>query len=152
MRMSVTLDRVGPAAFDELLPLVRAYHDFESIDLDEDARQAGLAMLLGDDRVGRVWRIREYDATVGYCAICRGYSLEFGGYDGFLDELYLIESARGQGIGRQVLAALPRLAAEFELRALHLEVARDNVRARRLYADAGFEAREKYVLMSLAID
>ncbi|MND01650.1 hypothetical protein D3C83_207260 [compost metagenome] len=47
-----------------------------------------------------------------------------------------------------MLAALPALAAALEIRKLHLEVARDNAPARRLYAKAGFVAREKYVLMS----
>ena len=35
--------------------------------------------------------------------------------------------------------------------ALHLEVARANVRARMLYSSAQFETREKFVLMSLTL-
>ena len=42
-------------------------------------------------------------------------------------------------------------ARRLDIRALHLEVARDNQRARRLYASAGFAAREQYFLMSAPI-
>lgn len=39
-----------------------------------------------------------------------------------------------------------------DIGALHLEVARDNAPARALYRKAGFEARDKYLLMSARID
>lgn len=149
---SLELCPAGAPDFDELLPLVRAYHAFEGVELDDVLRQAGLRQLLAEPSLGRAWLIREGRTTVGYGAICRGFSLEFGGYDGFLDELFLIEPARGRGLGARVLAALPALAAALDIRKLHLEVARDNVPARRLYARAGFVAREKYVLMSRDID
>ena len=39
-------------------------------------------------------------------------------------------------------------AAALGISAVHLEVAKDNQRAANLYASAGFEARDKYQLMT----
>jgi ribosomal protein S18 acetylase RimI-like enzyme len=51
-------------------------------------------------------------------------------------------------MGSEVLnALLPALGAH-GVKALHLEVARDNDAARRLYARAGFESRDRYSLMT----
>ena len=111
-------------------------------------RAAAVARLLGSPALGRAWLVQVGAATAGYCVVCRGFSLEFGGYDAFLDELFLLPAWRGRGIGRQVLAALPAACRDLELSALHLEVARDNQVARRLYGAAGFRARERFVLMT----
>jgi ribosomal protein S18 acetylase RimI-like enzyme len=59
-----------------------------------------------------------------------------------------VEKSRGQGIGSEVLEFVKREAAALGVVALHLEVARDNRRARRVYERWGFEAREQFHLMS----
>ena len=56
-----------------------------------------------------------------------------------------------QGIGRQVLGAIQNKARELDINALHLEVARDNSPARKLYASAGFVARDRYLLMTAVL-
>ena len=133
---------------DRLLPMVRAYHDFEYIDSDEADRRAALLRLLGDQDLGGIWLIYDNDRLAGYIALCRGFSIEFNGFDGFIDEFYLLPEFRGRGIGRQVLGAIKDIARGLDINAIHLEVARNNKRARRLYASAGFEARDKYLLMT----
>jgi ribosomal protein S18 acetylase RimI-like enzyme len=50
-----------------------------------------------------------------------------------------------------VLARVEAEAATLGIRALHLEVARSNVRAQKLYGAAGFRARERFFLMSRRI-
>lgn len=135
-----------------LLPLVRAYHEFEQISLSEQQRHDAVLPLLGpDSQVGRVWLIFTSQKVVGYVALCFGYSIELGGRDAFIDELFLIESARGQGIGKQVLEFVIRQAASLGVAALHLEVSRANDRAKRLYSRAGFSARDRYHLMTFKV-
>ena len=84
--------------------------------------------------------------------LCFGYTIEFVGRDAFIDEFFIQEEARGLGIGRQVLAFAKQEAAKLGIVALHLEVARTNEKAKRLYAKAGFDAREQFHLMSCAIE
>jgi ribosomal protein S18 acetylase RimI-like enzyme len=80
--------------------------------------------------------------------LCRGFSIEFNGFDAFIDEFFLLAEFRGRGIGRFVLEEIKSRARSLDINALHLEVARNNERARRLYRALGFEARDKYLLMS----
>ena len=134
-----------------LLPLVRAYHAFEGIELNDTRRRATLAALLADPTLGRVWLIESDRTVVGYVALTCGYSIEFGGRDGFVDELFIVEAARGRGCGSAVLAQVSTLAATLGIRALHLEVAHDNPRARRLYEHAGFVARDHFQWMSMRL-
>ena len=132
-----------------VLELVRQHHAFEDIEFDAAATAQSLAPLLlqGSDD-GRIWLINNDDKTVGYVAVCFGYSIEFQGRDGFVDEMYIVPEHRGKGFGAKVLADVGAAARLLGVKALHLEVARDNERAQRLYQRAGFTPREKYFLMS----
>ncbi len=148
----VELRRGNAADLEQLLPLVKAYHEFEGIDGDDNERRQALGFLLGAQEFGALWLIHADRRLAGYIALCKGYSIEFGGFDAFVDEFYLGPDYRGRGIGRQVLRQIVVEARTLGIRALHLEVARDNDRARKLYRGAGFEAREKYLLMTLDVE
>lgn len=149
---SPTLVIAYPEDLAALLPLVRSYHRFEGIRSSGQDRSSAIAPLLGDNPYGRIWMIVREGAPVGYLALCFGYSVEFGGRDAFVDEFFLIESARGHGLGRLALDAVRREASRLDVRVLHLEVARSNRRARRFYESLGFSARARFHLMSCRLD
>src|SRR5690242_1648322 len=70
---------------------------------DEPVARAALMRLLDDPSLGRVWLLLSDDpeqASAGYMVVCFGYSLEFGGRDAFIDELFVVAEHRGRGIGR----------------------------------------------------
>jgi GNAT superfamily N-acetyltransferase len=134
---------------EALLPLVRGYHEFEHVSMSDAERAGAVAPLLRPgSSLGRIWLVRSGGGVVGYAALTFGYSIEFRGRDAFVDELFLVEKARGRGMGSAVLEVLKREAAALGIVALHLEVARDNRRARRVYERWGFEPREQFHLMS----
>jgi GNAT superfamily N-acetyltransferase len=138
---------------DILLPLVRAYHEFEGIKSTNADRAEAVAPLLPEGTaVGRVWLIEMMGEAIGYIALCFGYSIEFGGRDAFVDEFYIVEEARGRGIGSAVLEAVKLEAVSFGVRALHLEVARENHGAKRLYSSAGFASRERFHLITCRLE
>jgi len=60
--------------------------------------------------------------AIGYFVITLGFSVEYGGLDGFIDDLYLIQAARGRGLGREVITFALARAAELGIGTLHLEV------------------------------
>lgn len=130
------------------MPFVRAYHEFEGIGSTEPERARSIAPLLSDASLGRIWLIFERRQAVGYIAVCFGYSIEFGGRDGFLDEFFIVPAARSQGLGREALEAVKGEVALLGVRAMHLEVARTNLAAKQFYSKAGFESREHFHLMS----
>lgn len=150
------LERADASRLDALLPLVRGYHEFEHVQMSDAHRAAAVAPLLEPDSpLGCVWLIHAAEEAggeaVGYVALCFGYSIEFRGRDAFVDEFFLVESARGQGLGSRVLERVKAEARALGIAALHLEVARDNARARRLYEKWGFGAREQFTLMSCSL-
>ena len=150
--MTIELQLAKPRDLEPVLPLVQAYHEFEQLGSTAAARESAVGRLLGDESLGGIWLIRSDDELCGYIALCRGFSIEFDGFDAFVDEFYLLPEFRGRGIGGEVLKQIKSKARELDINALHLEVARDNDRARRLYRAAGFEARDKYLLMSATLE
>ena len=139
------------AAADDLialLPLVEAFHAEEGITQDDDTRRAALLPLLEGSPHGAIYVAGPRRAPIGYAVISFGWSLEFAGLDGFLDEIYIRPGVRGRGIGTEILAALPKALSRHGMRAIHLEVRRDNEKARALYQRLHFEPRDDYMLMS----
>lgn len=132
-----------------VVDLVRRYHACENLSPENAGLESVLEPLLGQGDAGRIWIVELGGDAIGYVALCFGYSIEFGGRDAFIDELYILEEHRGRGIGAAVLAQIRCIARELGIEALHLEVARGNDRARRLYRRSGFVARDRYHLMTL---
>ena len=146
--MSAALHLAKPDDLPRLQSLVAAFHAHEGIEQSDQDRKAALLPLLEGSPHGAAYLVGPRKGPVGYIVVSFGYSVEMGGIDAFIDEFYIRENVRGRGMGGEVLRALMPALADYGVKALHLEVARDNVRAKRLYTRLGFEAREKYHLMT----
>lgn len=146
--MSAALTLATPEHFDRLDALVAAFHAEEGITLSAEARAAGIAPLLEGIPHGAAYLIGPPRAPIGYVIVTFGWSVEFGGMDGFVDEIFVRPGVRGRGVANEVLLALPRALASAGVKALHLEVAEENETAQRLYARCGFSLRKGYHLMT----
>ncbi|KIN64861.1 Acetyltransferase, GNAT family protein [Sulfitobacter noctilucicola] len=146
--MSAALTLAKPEHLNSIAALCAAFHAEEGITQTDETRRAALEPLLGGSPYGVVYLIGPARAPIGYIVICFGWSVEFGGLDAIVDELYIRPGVRGRGIATEALIALPRALSEGGLRAIHLEVDRDNAAALKLYRRAGFAPREKYMFMS----
>jgi GNAT superfamily N-acetyltransferase len=124
---------------DVLLEFMKKYYAFDGHGFDETKARIALTALLRDPNLGRAWLILDRDIAVGYIVLCFGYSLEWLGRDAFVDEFYLREEYRGRGWGRATMAFLEDAAREAGIRALHLEVVRENAAALKLYQETGFQ-------------
>ncbi|MEB3338525.1 MAG: GNAT family N-acetyltransferase [Leptolyngbyaceae bacterium] len=149
--MIAELQSASMADWEILLQLVQEFHQLEGVSLSEQQRATALKILIENVELGGIWLICCNSQIVGYIALCTGYSIEFSGKDAFIDEFYIRSDYRGKGLGRQALNQIKLLAKAQGLQALHLEVERSHFKAQRLYAQANFEVREKYVLMSVKL-
>ena len=129
-----------------LLELMRELYLHERMVFDEHAARAALRGVLVDPALGRAVLIEQGGIVAGYLVICFGWSLEFQGRDAFVDELYVRERFRGQGLGGRALEVAAELCRASGVRALHLEVDRRNTRAQAVYRKAGFVDREYYLM------
>lgn len=140
-----------PEDIDRLLALIAAFQEEHGLALDDATRRAGLMPLLEGSPHGVAYLIGPQRAPIGYVVISFGWALEFGGMDGFVDEIYIRPGVRGRGIGSEVLTALPKALAGAGLKALHLEVKREDAATRRFYSKLRFQEREDYMLMTLRL-
>ena len=136
----------GPRDVDVLVPLVRQYRAFDGLPFSADEVRGALDALVGDAALGQVWLICAGATPVGYAALCYGFSLEYGGRDAFLDELFLEAPYRGQGWGRSALRCIESALRAAGVRAVHLQVAEGNAAALHLYLSFGFEASPRHLL------
>jgi ribosomal protein S18 acetylase RimI-like enzyme len=146
--VSAALTLGGPDHLEKLLSLVASFHAEEGIASSEEDRRAGVSPLLDGIPHGCVYLIGPPRAPIGYIVITFGWSVEFGGLDAIIDELYIRPGVRGRGIASEALIALPRALAGGGLRAIHLEVDKTNEKALKLYRRAGFAVRDNYLFMS----
>lgn len=146
--MSAALTLGKPDHLEKLQLLCAAFHEESGIEQSDAGRSAALLPLLEGSPYGMVYLIGPPRAPIGYIVICLGWSVEFGGLDAIIDELYIRPGVRGRGVAQEALIALPRALSEVGLRAVHLEVDRTNEAAIKLYRRAGFAPRENYMFMS----
>jgi GNAT superfamily N-acetyltransferase len=129
----------------ELTGLMGAFYAESGFILDEERARAGFEALLADARLGRVWFIEDdaskvgAGAAVGYIVVTFVFAMEYGGMAATVDDFFVLPEARGEGLGKTAVAEVRRACAGLGMRALRVEVGRDNLVARAAYRSAGFE-------------
>lgn len=129
------------ADVEALVVLMRDFYREDGDAFSEDESRAAFAALVATPAWGRVWVADDGGSLVGYVALTFGYSMEFGGRDAFIDDLYVVPSHRAQGVGRRLIAACEDACREVGARALHLGVRPTNPAA-SLYRRVGFREQE----------
>lgn len=143
------LSRCDLSDLASLLPLVKSYHQFEGIASTGTSRREAVSALLSHSDWGDIYALIEGEQVIGYIALCKGFSIEFGGWDAFIDEFFILEQHRNKGHGTQALRNLLEIVRSSDIQAVHLEVAQDNSKALALYSKLGFELRQGFHLMSV---
>jgi ribosomal protein S18 acetylase RimI-like enzyme len=136
----------GAPDADALLEFMQAYYAFDGHGFDLEKARVALTGLLLDAKLGLAWLTLDGGMAVGYVVLCFGYSLEWLGRDAFVDEFYLREEYRGRGWGRATMEFVEAAARAAGVRALHLEVVRQNASALKLYKKMGFHEHESTFL------
>ena len=96
------------------------------------------AALLADDRLGHVWFIQSDSQDIGYVVVTLRYSMEYGGFSAFVDDLFIRPGFRGAGLGTGALAQVQTFCLAHGVRAIHVETGRESGAARTVYRRAGF--------------
>jgi len=134
-----------------ILELMQDYYAEDGYPFDASASGRVLLRLIADSQLGALWVATAGRRVVGYLAVTLGYSLEYGGRDAFIDELFVASDYRGAGLGRKAVELAVDYCRTRDVRALHLEVEHKRAAAARLYEKIGFERHDR-ALMTLSID
>lgn len=140
--MPISTRPATPADIPALVELMEEFYAESDFPLDRQWAAASFSALLSDDRLGAVWLVLHEGVPSGYVALTVRFSMEYGGLDGFIDDLFVRPAHRRHGLGR---AALEELFAECERRgllAVHVEVGQDNIAANALYGSFGLTLRQ----------
>ena len=89
------------------------------------------------------------NSPMGYVVFSFIWSVEFGGLEAMVDEVYLRHNVRGKGIGKSILKRLFRTMAAHGVYSLSIEVNHKNAEAILFYKALGFRLRQNYSLMAM---
>ena len=128
------ISRAHPHDLDLLVALSAEFNEIDRHSHDESRVRAALSPLLKDDALGVVYLLGE--SRDGYAVVTWGYSIESGGRDALLDEMYL--RPRGEGYGGAALEEILGDLHQRGLTRLFLETERANTRVRAFYGRHGF--------------
>lgn len=140
--------RAALSDLEGLVPIIRSFYEVDRHEFHEATVRSALTPLLVDDTFGQVWVTEDGGVIIGYAVVTWSYSLESGGRDCILDEIFV--ERRSRGAGSQLLEMALAGAERAGARAVFLETELHNVRVRSFYVRHGF-TEEDSVWMSRSL-
>jgi len=144
--METSFKRAEMSDMEILMEFIQEFCEVDHHPFDDSSVRVALTKIVSDDSLGRVWLIQHNSKAIGYIVLTFGYSLEYRGREAVIDEIYILESHRGQGIGKRAIEFVEEVSPSLEIKVLHLEVERENIAAQRFYQKVGFEAQDSYLM------
>jgi ribosomal protein S18 acetylase RimI-like enzyme len=125
----------------EVTRLMTAFRDWWGREIPGDeAAAAAIARLLAQDDTEFLLAARDDAPPAGVCQLRYRYGFWYDGLDCWLEDLFVVEGARGSGIGLRLSEAAVERARERGCRRVQLDVNEANQEALALYRGLGFES------------
>lgn len=134
-----TIATVTAADVEALLPLMRAYCDFYEVAPSDGDLEAVVRALIADpEHEGTQLLARdEGGAAVGFATIYWTWSTLDACRIGVMNDLFVTESARGQGLADRLIEACRKECARRGASRVTWQTALDNLRAQTVYDRVG---------------
>jgi GNAT superfamily N-acetyltransferase len=134
---------ISPEEFEELLPLIAAYQRFYEVEgIDEARNRSFFRRFLAPSEDGLLLGARREGQLLGYACLYWHFSSLEAVESVLINDLYVSEEARGQGVGRALIEATAEVARERGAPFVEWSTAPDNRTAQRLYDSTGAERTE----------
>jgi len=138
--METEIRLVTEDTFTRLEPLFIAYQRFYEVeDIDEARNRKFFSRFIGSNHSGWLLGAWQGEEVVGFGCYYRHKSSLSATTTILMNDLYVVESARGGGIGRSLIEAGLVLARDAGASCLEWSTAPDNYRAQALYDSTGAE-------------
>jgi GNAT superfamily N-acetyltransferase len=134
-----------------LLDLMTEFYSEAGYTLDGGRAAKAFEGLIHDVRLGLVWLIRLEGQAVGHVVVTFRYGMEYGGLLGCVDDLFVKAASRNRGIANAALLAVRDHCVSLGVRAMTVEVGRENGAAHAVYRRVGFVELTDRVLLALAL-
>ncbi len=124
-----------------LLEMMAEFYAESDYPLDRQWAANSFATIIDRPDFGSVWLLRYRGYPAGHIVLTVRFSMEYGGLDAFIDDLFVRASYRRCGVASKGLSLLLAECRRREVRALHVEVAPSNVAANATYTKFGMALR-----------
>jgi len=130
---------VGEADLDDLLPLMRAYCDFYTVNPSDEALLALSRALIADpQREGMQFLARDGDGlAAGFATLFWSWDTTEAARIGIMNDLYVAPGARGSGLAERLIGECAGRCSERGAARLEWMTAPDNTRAQAVYDRVG---------------
>ena len=138
-----------PLEITDISIIIQMMQDFYSIDnypMDVEVAKELFQEFISNEHLGKSWLIYSENEIVGYIILTFIFSFEYGGKIAFVDELFIKETARGKGFGKEAIQFIQREAPKLSLKLLYLEVEPHNENAQKLYLAHDFELHNRKLM------
>jgi ribosomal protein S18 acetylase RimI-like enzyme len=144
--MNVLFQLLSEQEIPSLLEMMQDFYAQQEMHFEKSVATHAVSKLIESPEHGQIYLIFRGTELAGYFALTFCYSLEFHGRFALLDEVYIREAYRGQKLGKSVVPFAEDLCKKAGIRALRLEVGRENKPAQSLYRTAGFKEEERNLM------
>jgi ribosomal protein S18 acetylase RimI-like enzyme len=134
-----------------LLGMMERFYAIDNYPFNRETASSNLRTFIDNDQLGRLWVIHFDNTPIGYLALTFGFSFEYGGRDAFIDELFIEENFRNLGIGSEAMHLVEQEAVLLDVKAIHLEVEKNNATGNRIYLKQGYTSNDR-TLLTKSID
>jgi GNAT superfamily N-acetyltransferase len=136
----VTLRLATSEDYQDLIPLIKEFCEVDNHEFDDARIEKSLGPLLEDAELGRVIILEVKGELKGYAVLTWGWSLESGGREALLDEIYVRK--RNQGWGALLLEKVVATAKDNGAKIIFLETELANERVRDFYIRHSFNKED----------
>ncbi|WP_037330426.1 GNAT family N-acetyltransferase [Salinivibrio socompensis] len=150
--MIVSLRRPDVDAIETLLTLSREQHEHEALPFDREPLTTTFNTLLSQPERGDVFLIDvEHEGgtdTIGFIVLAYSFSVENGGIVGVIDQFFIQQTWRRQGVGSHVIPAIEKQAEAKNCVAVILEMNIGNKGARLFYEQFDYQPRRQHCIFT----
>ena len=125
-----------PLEIIDISTITQMMQDFYAIDnypIDVEVAKNLFQEFISNEHLGKSWLIYSENEIVGYIILTYIFSFEYGGKIAFVDELFIKETDRGKGFGKEAIQFIQQEVPKLKLKLLYLEVEPHNENAQKLY-------------------
>ncbi|AWA28893.1 N-acetyltransferase [Flavobacterium magnum] len=137
----VTKDNIG-----DILGMMSDFYAIDGYPIDLKKSASLFETFVADESLGKAWMVYSDTNVAGYVILTTTFSFEYGGKIGFIDELFVKDGFRSNGIGKAAVTFIKEQATKLGLRLLYLEVEQHNTKAQELYLKFGFSTHHRQLM------
>ena len=138
-----------PVEISDIEVITQMMQNFYAIDnypMDVEVAKNLFQEFITNEHLGKSWLIYSENEIVGYIILTFIFSFEYGGKIAFVDELFIKETARGKGFGKEAIQFIQQEVPKLSLKLLYLEVEPHNENAQKLYLAHDFELHNRKLM------